>query len=152
VRQAIEDLADYDDLKITNYLKVELASIIGSKTLESISLHDPQRAKELYSAVRSISTPGFATNPDNYGALDVLSWTTIAMLKNKVFDEKEKLNAQAALLNLFDISENEGVSKQHYEDFVGRKLMLAELMDDDFFIGLIICSIRKRRLYHRLLY
>lgn len=131
VREALDKLDDIGDTVIRNYLKVELASIIGSKTLEFINEQDTSNAKDCYQAVLSISSPSFASNPDNYGALDVLSWTTIKLLRSKILSDEERKEAQVVLLNIFELSEAEGVSIQHYDDFNGRKLSLLEIMGYD---------------------
>lgn len=131
VREALDKLTDAEDMVIRSYLTVELASIIGSKTLEFIGEQDSSSAIECYNAVLSISSPSFASNPDNYSALDVLSWTTIGILRSKLLNDEQRKEAQVALLNIFELSEAEGVSIQNYDDFNKRKLTLFEIMGLD---------------------
>lgn len=126
VREALAQLEEYQERTITTFLKVELAAILGTKIKNYIKDGHNAKAKETYELLREPFNSKFASNPENYSALDVLAWTTEDLIRNDIFSIEEKLDAETELLNYFELAETEGVSDQYLEDFNRRRLQLFE--------------------------
>lgn len=129
VRGALEQLQQFRERTITTYLRVELAAIIGARAYEYVSDNKHvEEAKNCYELVKQINNYAFASNPENYNALDILSWTTEKLIKENVFNPHEKINAEAEMIHLFEMAEIEGVSEQNVERFNIRKLKFYDLL------------------------
>src|SRR5690606_11543132 len=72
----------------------------------------------------------FASNPENYGALDVIGWATLDLIKEGVFNEEEKPNIEADLAYILESAEIEGISEQNQNDFDNLKLKFNELIQN----------------------
>lgn len=129
VREALEQLQNFKERTISTYLRVELAAIIGSRAYEFVEDKGHiEDAKRCYELVRQLNNYAYASNPENYNALDILSWTTEKLIKEKVFNDIEKINAEAEMIHLFEMAEIEGISEQNLERFNTRKLKFYELL------------------------
>lgn len=127
VREALDILNDKTESAIKNYLKVELASILGSKTAVFIEALQYSEAINAYYAVIETNNIVFTTTPSNYGALDVRAWSTEWLLKSAVRSDV-KAEAILNMMDLFNVAETEGVSPQHLEEYLKRKLVFNNLI------------------------
>ncbi|WP_435354254.1 hypothetical protein [Emticicia sp. SJ17W-69] len=129
VRDALEKLQNFRERNITTYLRIELAAIIGSRAYEFVDgERHIEEAKTCYEYVKRLNSHAFASNPENYNALDILAWTTEKLIKENAFNEIEKIDAETQMIHLFEMAEIEGISEQNLERFHIRKLKLYELM------------------------
>ncbi|ROH87517.1 hypothetical protein EGI15_21085 [Chryseobacterium cucumeris] len=129
VREALEQLQNYRERTIVTYLKVELASILGTRAYEYVNdRNHVEEAKTCYELVKQVNNYEFASNPENYNLLDVLAWTTEKLIKENIFNEIEKINAEAEMIHLFEMAETEGISEQNIEKFNVRRMNFYELM------------------------
>jgi hypothetical protein len=131
VRQALTQLEDFQERAISSYLKGELASILGTKATELSDGNHDEGAKECYELVKQINNYAFASNPDNYSALDVLAWTTDNLIRKNVLKGTEKITAEAEMISLFEMAEMEGISEQNKESFYSRKMKFYELIGNE---------------------
>lgn len=131
VREALSDLEGLQDRIITLYLRVELSSILGTKAIEFSNDSNELEALECYFSVKELNNYAFASNPDNYSALDVLAWTTDQLIRKGVLTGIERIDAEAEMINLFEMAETEGISDQNKEDFYGRKLKFYDLIGNE---------------------
>src|SRR5690606_7890138 len=97
VENALDDLIKYPDRSIKMYLKVELAALLGTKAVQYARSKNYSLAKSTYEEIMRLISTSFASNPENYGALDVIGWATLDLIKEGVFNEEEKPNIEADL-------------------------------------------------------
>jgi hypothetical protein len=128
VRNVLKELRGYKERTITTYLKVELAATLGTKIVYFINEANFAEARETYEDIKEILNHSFASNPENYKALDVLAWSTEELIKKDAVKGQERLDAESNLLNLFEIAEIEGISDQNIGEFNRRKLSFYELI------------------------
>ncbi|GAA4905902.1 hypothetical protein [Mucilaginibacter defluvii] len=128
VSDALYQLRDYKERTINTYLRVELAAILGTKIKQFLRSGNNRQAIETYDLLKETFNYAFASNPENYQALDVFAWATEDLLKADILDEVATINAQTYLSTLFELVEVEGVSDQNIEDFYRRKLSFYELV------------------------
>ncbi len=122
VRGALDELAGLSTSSIKMFLKVELASILGTKSIQYAKSDNLKLAKESYNQIKEIIDSSFISNPENYGALDVIGWSTMDLIELNAFNEAEKFQAEGDLANLIDVAELEGVSDSNLGDFDRMKL------------------------------
>lgn len=130
VENALVDLIKYPERSIKMYLKVELAALLGTKAVQYARSKNYSLAKSTYEEIMRLISTSFASNPENYGALDVIGWATLDLIKEGVFNEEEKPNIQADLAYLLESAEIEGISEQNQNDFDNLKLKFNELIQN----------------------
>lgn len=130
VENILEELQNYPERSIKMYLRVELASLLGTKAVQYAKNGNGTLAKKTFDQIRLMITASFASNPENYGALDVIGWATLDLIKEDVFDEEEKLNVESDLAYLLESAELEGVSEQNQNDFDNLKLKFNDLIQN----------------------
>lgn len=144
VREALDLLDDQPGRNITSYLKVELASILGTKTIQyGDKENQTEEAKLTYLLFKDLFSTSFITHPENYRALDVIAWTTEFMLEKKLLSDEERLRAEVDMIHLFDLAEIEGVNELHMESFLGRKLKFYDLIKNKKYAQSIFLELEK---------
>ena len=128
VRNALEILEQYPERSIKLFLKVELASILGTKATEYAKNGSFKLAKNAYENIRELISDTYAINPENYGALDVIGWATIGLINFEVFSDAERFEYESDLAYLIEHAEIEGINEQNAEDFNKLKLRFFELV------------------------
>lgn len=131
IREVLNRLKGFRERTITSYLRNELASILGTKTIENIDEQEYDDALSNYEMVKLMNHAQFAVNPDNYRALDILTWTTKALIKNNVLSDEERVRVEADIMHLFELAESEGVNDLHREEFYKRKMEIYELVGQE---------------------
>ncbi len=128
VREALDILEEYPERSIKLFLKVELASILGTKATDYAKSGQLTLAKDAYENIRQLITDTYAINPENYGALDVIGWATISLINFDVFKDEKRFELESDLAYLIEHAEIEGVNEQNAEDFNKLKLRFFELV------------------------
>ncbi|MFP3591944.1 hypothetical protein [Chryseobacterium sp. SIMBA_038] len=131
VTGALEELNSFSEKSIHMFLTVELGSIYGTKAFQFAKNGNPILAKQAYFELRNLLSIGFASNPENYGALDVIAWSTMDLLDLEVFDEEEKLEVQSDLAYLFERAEVEAVSERNQKRFDDLRLRFNDLIKNE---------------------
>lgn len=129
VRESLEMLKNFRERTINTYLRIELASILGTRVIEYGDDQRKEDAQETYQLVKEINSYSFASNPENYNALDVLAWTTEYLIKKNILVGNEKIDAEAEMINLFEMAEVEGISEANKSQYLARKLKFYELIN-----------------------
>lgn len=112
---------------MSNFLKVELASILGSKGTE-ISSDNPDEAVTLLEEARK-SILGTTIGFSNYHGLDVLFWT-IRNQKSLIKDKNEILKLFAEFSHYIQFAEDEGIHPAYRIEFERRKQELGQTFND----------------------
>lgn len=131
VKNALEELASFPEKSIKMFLTVELASIYGTKAVQFAKSGNVQLSKQAYQDLRDLLSIGFASNPENYGALDVIGWSTLDLLEDEIFTEEEKFDVQSDLAYLFESAEVEAVSERNEKRFDDLRLRFNDLIKND---------------------
>ena len=84
-----------------------------------------EEAFRLYEQVKVQIKKTRTLNPENYPALDVLAWVTIALVDSNQLSDTQLREIEAEVFHLFEMGEVEGIGDAHWEDFLTKKRELA---------------------------
>lgn len=132
VREALELLnGDRRDRSLRSTLATELASVLGTETMDAINRGASvteisssfQRLREAVHSARS-------ANSLHYYPVDVLVWTTTAVVRAGALDETERVEAIADVLHAMETIDVESLDEPNAELFYRRRMDLGELLGD----------------------
>lgn len=112
---------------LSGYLKVELASIIGSRGTQ-IASNNPEEAIALLEEARE-HILGTTIGSTNYYGLDVLFWT-IRNQSNLLVDDNQRLKLYAEFSHYVQFAEDEGIHPAYKIEFERRKQELGQIFKD----------------------
>jgi hypothetical protein len=138
--EAAATLAEADELlgtgRRSNILRsmvtVEMAALAGARARYALD-YDPEpkrstpRARQFYHEARELLRRSRSSDPGNYYPLDVLAWLTRDLVEARVLDETETADAEAELLNAFDMAEEEDFALAQLEQFHTRRMEIGQL-------------------------
>lgn len=128
-RDAAELLHKDSNKKLISAVMVELAAILGSKVRQNIEYFDRvDPAYEVFTQARNILFRARVLDPENFYAIDVLSWATRDLLKSNLLDEKKRVEIEADVLHAFFTVEEEDLSIAHRERLEQRRFEIAEIL------------------------
>ena len=117
----------------------ELASILGTKFLNAVKYgSNLQAIIDLYEKARDAAFRAWSADTENYIPIDILSWTTIDLLKAPNIPETYILEAKANILHAFEMAEAEDFGALDEESLQRRRLQIGstigrtELSEDAF--------------------
>jgi hypothetical protein len=135
LREAIEQMEEQEEnpntINIYLYLQVELASILGTRTLEILKSNEPKEAAIFYNSVRTRISKLKSKFPSDFRLVDILAWTTFAIIEKGGLLEEEKLKARVELLHYFELAEDEGLSPNDYKKLNERKNRYGQIFGDE---------------------
>ncbi|MBK9155719.1 MAG: hypothetical protein IPM25_16180 [Chloracidobacterium sp.] len=139
LEHAIDELPDdRRQNKLRSIMLVERAAVLGAK-LQLLNEHKILNSdiRRIYEGIRASILAARTLDPDSFRPVDVLAWTSTALLKGELIDESTRLEITADLLYAFDsINADElGVEREQFERRrmeIGDVLDLHEMRDDAF--------------------
>jgi hypothetical protein len=120
--------------KLKIYLKVELASTIGTRLVGWLEKNkdkiNTEKIVDYYNLSKNQLFSIKKLSPENYYSLDVFLWTSKSILQSRILSDIELLRVQSDVLHIMEFSELEGIDERHIEDFNKRKLDISLIIDN----------------------
>lgn len=116
--------------QLYSFLLVELASVLGSKSVEKLKT-DNIEARAYYEEAKHQIIQTHSLTAENYPSLDVMFWTIRDLYKNSKTDALYKAELKAEVLNLIQIAEEEKVSDAYILDFNEKKQQFGQIFKDE---------------------
>lgn len=115
--------------KIFSILYSELASILGAKFIHILK-QDVNNAISYFEQAKEIAFKSLSLDSEEYHPLDVLSWTTEALLKNKKMLSPELIAENTAdILQAFTIAEVQNFDQLQQIKFHQRRAIIGDLIE-----------------------
>ena len=109
---------------------VEKAAVIAAR----VKSHNTSAVElfEYKDQINEIFNQAWAVNPSNIYIVDVLAWSSIALLKRDELNSPTKADIAASASFALDIAEEQGISDICSEQLLYRKMELGQAMEDRF--------------------
>lgn len=115
------------------YLRIEHLALTATKIrflVDNNLSNNKELVKTAFNYLREQIRIVDPTRPDNYHALDVLTWCTDYLINRDVFNLSERAEIIVEVLNYYDLHESEGVRQDQLDQFIQRKHTIAHWFTD----------------------
>lgn len=123
---------DYRTRRLRAMLLVELASTLGTKVRELLQNgHNVTGAMNNFFEARKYAYQARALQPEDFFAIDVLSWSTKDLISGGQVDEASRLDIIVDLLSMFEACDEQSMTLRDKELFYKRKVEIGNLLKDE---------------------
>lgn len=114
--------------KQRSFFLTELASVLGTKFQHILKKH-PEKSIQFFKKARELSFKAWTLDSENYRPVDILSWTTEALLERPdILDSKSRAEAEADILHAFTMAEAEDFDAVQQVLFNKRRMDIGRLI------------------------
>lgn len=119
-------------ITVTAPIETEIASSLGAELRGMISRDDP--ADELvikYEQVRKAVAAARRIDPFTFHPIDVLAWTTLAIVATRALSQEELREALSDILDALETVDSDSLDLENFELLQQRRSQVAQVLGDD---------------------